>query len=84
MSELSLLFPTVAQVAAEFPAPVYLAQRHYLIDGELCHWSGELAEVLSPVQIRDETSGDIAPVRLGATPLLDSAAALTALDAAVG
>jgi glyceraldehyde-3-phosphate dehydrogenase (NADP+) len=83
MSELNLLFPTAAQVAAEFPAPVYLAQRHYLIDGELCHWSGELAEVFSPVQIRDDSSGQIAPARLGATPLLNSAAALTALDAAV-
>lgn len=83
MSELALLFPTAAQIAAEFPAPVYLAQRHYLIDGELCHWSGELAEVFSPVQIRDDTSGNIEPARLGATPLLDSAAALTALNAAV-
>ncbi len=83
MSDLSQLFPTAAQVAAEFAVPDYLAQRHYLVGGELRQWQGELAPVISPVQLRDEQSGELAAVTLGATPLMDSAAALQALDAAV-
>ncbi|WP_337880211.1 NADP-dependent glyceraldehyde-3-phosphate dehydrogenase [Rheinheimera sp.] len=83
MSDLTPLFPTAAELAVEFPQPVALEQRHYLVAGALQQWPGELAPVVSPVCLRDEQSNTLNPVILGATPLMDSAAALQALDAAV-
>lgn len=75
------LFPDEAQIAAQFAAPTYLTQREYLVAGQLVTWQGPQAPVISPVQLRQ---GDtLNPIELGSTPLLDSAAALAALDAAV-
>ena len=80
---LALCFPTSQQIASEFPLPAPINQRHYLVAGELKEWHGDLAPVESPVQLRDENSSTLSTITLGATPLLDATAALTALDAAV-
>lgn len=72
---------TVAIAAA---VPAYREQRQYLVAGELRQWPGELAAVVSPVMCRPTAEAtELTPIVLGATPLLDSQSALTALDAAV-
>ncbi len=82
-TDLSSLFPQEHDIPAEFAAGAPIYQREYLIAGELKHWSGDLAPVLSPVCLRDATDHSLTPYVLGATPLLDGQAALSALDAAL-
>lgn len=82
-SALALKFPTQAEIAAQSPLPTPIHQRQYLVDGTLQQWDGELAPVTSPVYCRDEVTGTLQPIILGATPLLDAQAALSALAAAV-
>jgi len=82
MSALSDVFPPSQSLGAEFALPELVTQRSYLVAGELRQWLGDVAEVVSPVQGR-AADGSLQAVVLGATPLLDSATALTALDAAV-
>jgi glyceraldehyde-3-phosphate dehydrogenase (NADP+) len=81
--ELAQLFPTTDQIPAAMAFGEPKIQRRYLIGGELKNWQGELAPVLSPVCLRDAHSGELTPAVLGATPLLDGAAAMQALDAAL-
>lgn len=59
-----------------------IAQREYLSGGRLLAWEGPVREVLSPAGERGP-DGRFQPVPLGHYPLLDGAAALAALDAAV-
>lgn len=82
-NELALLFPTRDDIPAEYAAGAPVIQREYLIAGELKQWSGELAPVQSPICWRHADSGELTPYVLGATPLLDGNAALSALDAAL-
>ena len=65
--------------------PESLEHKTYLINGELLPWSGDVAEVVSPIleegaNRNDEVSG----VRLGSAPDMDEASALSALEAARG
>jgi glyceraldehyde-3-phosphate dehydrogenase (NADP+) len=83
MAELSHLFPLPQDIPAEFAAGEPIYQREYLIGGALKHWPGELAQVLSPVCLRAADNNSLTPYVLGATPLLDGQAALSALDAAL-
>lgn len=82
MPALSAVFPLRTTLGTEFALPDFSRQRSYLVAGELRQWPGELADVVSPVQTRSP-DGQLEPVLLGATPLLDSQTALSALDAAV-
>lgn len=59
-----------------------IAQREYLCGGRLLAWDGPVQEVLSPVGLAGP-DGASRRVPLGHYPLLDEAAALAALDAAV-
>lgn len=81
--ELHELFPTAEQVPAAMALGEPKIQRRYLIGGALKSWQGELAPVLSPVCLRHQQTGELTPAVLGATPLLDGAAAMQALDAAL-
>ena len=81
--ELHELFPTANQVPADMALGEPKIQRRYLIGGVLKSWQGELAPVLSPVCLRHEITGELTPAVLGATPLLDGAAAMQALEAAL-
>jgi len=81
--ELHELFPTAEQVPAAMALGEPKIQRRYLIGGALKSWQGELAPVLSPVCLRHSQTGELTPAVLGATPLLDGAAAMQALDAAL-
>lgn len=82
MPALSAVFPLRTTLGTEFALPDFSRQRSYLVAGELRQWPGELADVVSPVQTRSP-DGQLEPILLGATPLLDSQTALSALDAAV-
>jgi glyceraldehyde-3-phosphate dehydrogenase (NADP+) len=82
-AQLGQLFPTAADIPPQFAPGEPVFQRSYLIGGVLQSWSGELAQVLSPVCLRDKKTGALTPYVLGATPLLDGTAALSALEAAL-
>lgn len=56
---------------------------HTLINGELREWQGPFAEVRSPVCMTTGENDDPEPLVIGRAPLMDEAAALEALDAAV-
>ncbi|QFU13792.1 NADP-dependent glyceraldehyde-3-phosphate dehydrogenase [Stutzerimonas frequens] len=79
---LAELFPRLDEIPAAYQPDAPVEQRDYLLDGELRQWHGPLAEVRSPVFLR-EADGNERQVVLGSTPLLDADAALSALDAAV-
>ena len=84
MSEVSVvenIFPAIAEIPSEYQLGEYQEQREYLVGGELHHWEGEVNPIASPVCLN--TNGDIEPAIIGATPLLDGATAMQALDAAV-
>lgn len=79
-SRLQDLFPSATDIPEAYRLGSPIEQREYLINGELCCWEGPLAKVQSPIYLKT-AQGD-QPVILGSTPLLDSHAALSALDAA--
>ncbi len=78
---LDKLFPAPNEVPENFILDGKIEQREYLINGELRNWEGPLSEVRSPICFR--ANGQLEQQVIGSTPLLDSAAALQALDAAV-
>ncbi len=80
-TELDTLFPGETEIPEAYRLAEPMAQREYLLGGDLLTWEGNLQPVKSPVCIR---RGDaVEQVTLGGTPLMDSATALKALDAAV-
>lgn len=79
--QLSTLFPEAKSIPVQFQLTDYVEQRQYLIDGELKTWDGPMSKVVSPVMLKD---GDgLIDKIIGETPLLTSADALAAMDAAV-
>lgn len=59
-----------------------LHQREYLINGELYHWDGPTAEVISPVRMR-QPDGTLSPFVVGSYPITTEVEAMQSLDAAV-
>jgi glyceraldehyde-3-phosphate dehydrogenase (NADP+) len=81
-NRLDTLFPSATQIPEQYRLDTPIEQREYLLDGELHTWEGPLASVRSPVCLtRDD--GSVEQVVLGSAPLMDTDAALAALDAAV-
>lgn len=78
---LEQLFPREADIPLDVRLPPYQEQREYLVNGSLLTWEGDIAQVKSPVHI--EREGKLEQAILGATPLMDAAAAMTCLDSAV-
>lgn len=78
---LHCVFPAEDAIPPQFRIEQAIAQREYLINGELKIWNGNLNPVMSPVCVRE---GDqfIQQV-IGHTPLLTTKESLEALDAAV-
>jgi glyceraldehyde-3-phosphate dehydrogenase (NADP+) len=74
-------FPSRADIPQEFQIS-FTEQREYLAGGEIRMWHGNLNPVISPVCIR-QPDGHVEPLIIGKTPLMDSAAAREALDAAL-
>ncbi len=80
-NRLETLFPTIEQIPELYRPEKAIEQREYLVNGTLQLWQGPLAPVRSPVCL--SAVDGIQSVILGSTPLLDSATAMTALEAAV-
>ncbi|MCQ2994081.1 NADP-dependent glyceraldehyde-3-phosphate dehydrogenase [Pseudomonas phytophila] len=80
-NRLETLFPTLEQIPEQYRPEKAIEQREYLVNGTLQLWQGPLAPVRSPVCL--SAADGIQSVILGSTPLLDSATAMTALEAAV-
>ena len=73
-------FPTAGQIPAECRLDTRSYERLYLINGELREWTGPLAEISSPICLRE--GGALRRPVIGSVPAMDEAAALAALEAA--
>jgi glyceraldehyde-3-phosphate dehydrogenase (NADP+) len=81
VTDLQSIFPVETEIPRQFQAGAPVHQREYLINGELLTWSGQQNPVMSPVFVKRGENYE--QVVLGSTPLLTSAEALIALDAAL-
>ena len=75
------IFPAEAEVPGELNLTEPLEQRHYLVNGELRHWSGPMQEVYSPVFLNGPQG--LSRKFLGRYPLLGETEALEVLEAAL-
>ena len=66
------------QIPETYKISATIAQRTYLLNGELRTWSGKTAEVFSTIS----STEDYKPTLLGSIPLMNEETALEALDAA--
>ncbi len=73
-------FPSLAEIPVEHRFRK-LDQSSYLVNGEMRRWEGKMAEVHSPLLIRD-FNGEAKGPLLGSYPWMDAKAALETLDAA--
>jgi glyceraldehyde-3-phosphate dehydrogenase (NADP+) len=79
--ELEKLFPTEAQIPAEYNLTDPIEQREYLVNGEMRTWGGKTQDVWSPVYVK--TDNGFEQKRIGSYPITDPADAMEVLDAAV-
>ena len=71
----------LAKQIQQFEAPAPISWKHYLIDGQMHTWNGDMEQVYSPMgPINDD--GTTEKQYLGEAPTLDQAAGLKALEAA--
>lgn len=75
------IFPIHEAIPEPFRLNGPVDQREYLVDGEIRKWNGPLADVFSPIHISE--NGSLRQVRIGSQPVMNRAAALEALDAAL-
>lgn len=75
------IFPAQNEIPEKFKFTKTIEQKEYLINGEIINWNGPVKDVFSPVFTNE--SGTMTQVRLGSQPVIDRAAALKVLDAAV-
>lgn len=81
VTELEKLFPTEAQIPAEYNLTAPIEQREYLVNGEMRTWNGKTQDVWSPVYVK--TANGFEQKRIGSYPITDPADAMEVLDAAV-
>jgi glyceraldehyde-3-phosphate dehydrogenase (NADP+) len=74
-------FPSPDQIPQEFRLNTGAYERLYLIDGQVREWTGPLAEVSSPLCLRQD--GALHRPIIGRVPKMDEAIALTGLEAAL-
>jgi glyceraldehyde-3-phosphate dehydrogenase (NADP+) len=79
--QLRQLFPSPSAIPPAYALSTPIEQREYLVNGEIKIWNGPVAEVYSPIHVME--GGELKQVRIGSQPVLDRAAALEALDAAI-
>ena len=75
------IFPTLADIPAQWQLNSKIEQREYLVNGELKTWAGAMNDVVSPVTINNGNGNEKNVI--GSTPLLTEKESLEALDAAV-
>jgi glyceraldehyde-3-phosphate dehydrogenase (NADP+) len=76
-----LSFPSAEEIPAEFRPNPSAYERLYLVSGEIRTWAGEVSEVWSPICTRK--GGKLERTLIGRAPVMDDAAVMTAVDAAV-
>lgn len=85
MNEFTETTPRIFPAPQDIPAPYRIEgpfeQREYLVDGVIRCWEGPVADVFSPIHVAE--NGSLRQVRLGYQPVMDRAAALEALEAAM-
>ncbi len=75
------MYPTLSNIPAEFRIETPFHQNQYLVNGEIRTWNGEMADVISPIFIKNEDGSLSQPV-IGSYPQLSAEATMEALDAA--
>lgn len=80
---LSMLFPILDEIPVEHRLDGRIDQRVWLVNGQLQHWDGPYATVLSPVCARDPATGEVGQIEIGSYPRMGEAESDAALDAAV-
>lgn len=78
--ELTQLFPSESDIPEKFRLNSNLDQHRVLIDGQIIPWKGALAEVFSPIYIKNGETLD--RKRIGSYPAMTRQAGLKALDSA--
>lgn len=78
--KIATIFPEEKDIPHEFMKKMPVEQNAYLINGELCLWSGPMQDVFSPVFVK--TAEGLFPRLLGRYPLLTEKESFEALDAA--
>ncbi len=73
-------FPSPDQIPQEFRVDARGYERLYLLDGKIRSWEGPLAEVSSPLCLKQ--GGTLARPVIGRVPSMDQSAAMAALDSA--
>lgn len=79
-ARLAAVFPDPDRVPTEFRVDPQSYERLYLLDGQLRIWEGPMAEVSSPICLRQD--GVLRRPMIGRVPSMDEATALAALEAA--
>jgi glyceraldehyde-3-phosphate dehydrogenase (NADP+) len=80
--QLSNLYPTLAEIPVEYRLDAPFHQNRYLVNGEIRTWTGETANVVSPIFIRKE-DGTLEQPIIGSYPQLTAEATMEAMNAAV-
>lgn len=73
-------FPAAGDIPEAFALPGPLDYPHYLVDGELLTWTGEMQDILSAVELRTATGFE--KVLIGRCPVLGEEAGMRAAAAA--
>ena len=74
-------FPTAGEIPPEFRLDSRRCERLYLVDGKIREWEGPLAEVSSPICLKDAPG--LKRTVIGHVPSMDEGAILASLEAAV-
>jgi glyceraldehyde-3-phosphate dehydrogenase (NADP+) len=75
------LFPTQADIPAEYDLIEPLHQKEYLLDGKIIKWKGSVQEVVSPIMVRN-AEGTLEKKVIGSYPLITEVEGLQALESA--
>jgi len=82
VEKLGHCFPSPEEIPPAFRVKTCREERFYLLDGEIRPWEGALAEVSSPICLR-QADGTLRRPVIGQVPAMDADAAMVALNAAV-
>ena len=78
--KISNIFPEIGEISSLISMPEQLDQKHYLLDGILKEWNGDVQGIFSPVFIKENNG--LVRKRLGSYPLLGEKESLEALKSA--
>ena len=82
VEKLARFFPSPEEIPSAFRVGTCREERLYLLDGKIRPWEGTLAEVSSPICLR-QADGTLRRPIIGQVPAMDEEAAMAALNAAV-